>query len=85
MMFIYLLQRYATTLLEQGVEAVDEAKLTAALDYANAFQYGDPGKAGESLVRDATILRDKAREYTARAVTILNVMEKPDMEEIMVR
>ena len=31
--------QYATTLLEQGLETVDEAKLTAALDYANAFQY----------------------------------------------
>ena len=47
------------------------------------LRYGDPGKAGESLVGEATILRDKAKDYTERSVGILNVMEKPDMDEIL--
>ena len=32
---------------------------------------------------EATILRDKAKDYTERSVGILNVMEKPDMDEIL--
>ena len=35
------------------------------------------------MVGEATILRDKAKDYTERSVGILNVMEKPDMDEIL--
>lgn len=89
-MGIYIIYHHSLTHVSTVINLFLHLPPSPALLLSSSFlplflscRYGDPGKAGESLVGEATILRDKAKDYTERSVGILNVMEKPDMDEIL--